>query len=276
MAEAVPSGVLTTVARLVADAPALRDVIGRVAVALREILPFERLHLLRLDRPESFVLYAAAPDGSLREESHRIVDSDEPTAPPDDAPSQVITTIRQAPRVYGALWATASVPDAFGPDAQPILDAVGDVLVLAFQRNAILERDLHRSERLESLRRLLHTVAEALDIRSVFPQVFDVVRGGLPHDVLAITSWAEDFSSYRIYALAGAQVDEPEFWAAKRLIGSDRDHLHGNAYVIHDVAAEVPADSTRGVMLKRVGVRSALRVPMPLGKNMFGSVFFGS
>jgi GAF domain-containing protein len=276
MVEAVPSAVLTAVARLVADAPALRDVIGHVAVALCDTLPFERLNLLRLDRPESFVLYVVDPDGSIREESHRIVDSDEPTGPPEGAPSQVITTVRQGARVYGALWATSSTRDAFGPDAQAFLDAVGELLVLAFQRNAILERDLHRSERLESLRRLLHTVAEALDIRSVFPQVLEVVRGGLPHDILALTSWAEDFSSYRIYALAGAQVDDPDFWAAKRIVGADRDHLHGNAYVIHDVAAEVPAESTRGMMFRRVGVRSALRVPMPLGKNMFGSIFFGS
>jgi transcriptional regulator with GAF, ATPase, and Fis domain len=174
------------------------------------------------------------------------------------------------------MWAISAAPNAFGPDAQLVMDAVGDLLVLAFQRNAMLERDQLRSERIESLRRLLHTVAEALDIRSVFPQVFDVVRGGLPHDVLALTSWAEDFSTYRIYALAGARVDDPEFWAAKKIVGADRDHLHGNAYVIHDVAVEVPAASTRGVMFERVGVRSALRVPMPLGKNMFGSIVFGS
>ena len=63
MAEAVPSAVLTAVARLVADAPALRDVIGRVAVTLRDSIPFDRLHLLRLDRAESFVLYVADPFG---------------------------------------------------------------------------------------------------------------------------------------------------------------------------------------------------------------------
>jgi len=277
MVEAVPSAVLTTVARLVAEAPALRDVIGRVALALRESLPFDHLNLLRLDRPESFVLYVAAPDGSIREEGHRIVDSDEPGSPDDDsATSRIIVTVRQGSRIFGALWATSSTPDAFDADSQSLLDAVAELLVLAFQRNAIFERDLHRSERIESLRGLLYTMAEALDIRSVFPQVSEVVRGGLPHDVMAITSWASDFSSYRIYALAGAQVDDPEFWAAKPVIGSDREYLHRNAYVIRDVLTETPADSTRGVLFRRVGIRSALRVPMPLGKNVFGSIFFGS
>ena len=277
MVEAVPSAVLTAVARLVADAPALRDVIGQVASALREAIPFDDLHLLRLDRPESFVLYVSDPDGVVREESHRIIDSDEPVGPPDaQTASRIITTIRQGSRVYGAIWATATLPGTFDDDDQGLLDAVSDLLVLAFQRNAILERDLHRRERIESLRGLLQTMAEALDIRSVFPQVSDVVRGGLAHDVLAITSWAPDFSSYRIYALAGAQVDDPEFWTPKRIIGSDRDHLHSDAYIIRDVDIEVPAESTRGMMFRRLGVRSALRVPMPLGKNVFGSIFFAS
>src|SRR6478672_3468411 len=147
MAEAVPSAVLTAVARLVADAPALRDVIGHVGLALRETLPFEHLRLLRLDRPESFVLYLAEADGTVREESHRFVDSDEPVGPPEsEGASRVITTIRQGSRVFGALWATAPAAGAFTDDAQALLDAVGDLLVLAFQRNTILERDHHRAE----------------------------------------------------------------------------------------------------------------------------------
>jgi transcriptional regulator with GAF, ATPase, and Fis domain len=277
MVEAVPSAVLTAVARLVAEAPALRDVIGQVAIALRDAIPFDQLHLLRLDRPESFVLYVSDSAGVVREERHRIVDSDEPVGPPDgQTASRIITTVRQGSRVFGAVWATAALPGVFDAGEQAMLDAVSDLLVLAFQRNAILERDLHRRERIESLRGLLQTMAEALDIRSVFSQVSDVVRGGLAHDILAITSWASDFSSYRIYALAGAQVDDPDFWTPKRLIGSDRDHLHSEAYVIRDVDIEVPAESTRGMMFRRLGVRSALRVPMPLGKNVFGSIFFAS
>ena len=196
-------------------------------VALQEALPFDQLNLLRLDRPESFVLYVAAPDGSIREEGHRIVDSAESDSPADDHATRASSPRSARDRAcYGALWATSCHGGAFDAEQQALLDAVADLLVLAFQRNAIFERDLHRRERIESLRGLLHTMAEALDIRSVFPQVSDVVRGGLPHDVLAITSWASDFSSYRIYALAGAQVDDPEFWAAKRWSAADREHLH--------------------------------------------------
>jgi transcriptional regulator with GAF, ATPase, and Fis domain len=277
MVEAVPSGVLSAVARLVADATSLRDVIGQVATTLRDAIAFDHLHLLRLDRPESFVLYVAEPNGSVRQESHRFVDSDEPAGSADGhTASRIVATARQGPQVFGAVWATAAAPGAFDAGAQALLEAVSDLLVLAFQRNALIERDTHRRERLDSLQRLLHTMAEALDIRHVFPQVSDVVRGGLAHDILAITAWATDFSSYRIYALAGTQVEDPDFWTPKRLIGPDRDHLHSQPYIVRDVDAEIAADTTRGEMFRRLGVRSALRVPMPLGKNVFGSIFFAS
>jgi transcriptional regulator with GAF, ATPase, and Fis domain len=277
MAEAVPSGVLTGVARLIADAPALRDVIGGVAVTLRESVAFDRLHLLRLDRPESFVLYTADPAGHLSEEGHRIIDSDEAGVDADQGVrSKLVSTVRQGTKVYGAIWLTSASDGALSGAEQPLLDAVADLLVLAFQRNAILERDVLRRERIDSLRALLHTMAGALDIRSVFPKVSEVVRAGLPHDIMAITSWADDFSSYRIYALAGAEVDDPQFWAPHPITGSDRDHLHADAYVIHDVAQEVGPEGTRAMMLARLGIRSALRVPMPLGTNMFGSIWFGA
>jgi transcriptional regulator with GAF, ATPase, and Fis domain len=277
MAQPVPSTVLTAVARLIAEAPALRDVIGRVAVALREAIPFERLHLLRLDRPESFVLYTADPAGQLSEEGHKIIDSDEAGVAADEgARSKLIATVRQGTRVYGALWLTSAADGALVPEAQPVLDAVAELLVLAFQRNTIVERDVLRRERIGSLRALLHTMAGALDIRSVFPRVSDVVRAGLPHDIMAITSWASDYSSYRIYALAGVDMDDPEFWTPKPITGTDREHLHADAYVIHDIPHEVSADTTRGMMFARLGLKSALRVPMPLGENVFGSIWFGS
>ena len=44
-------------------------------------------------------------------------------------------------------------------------------------------------------------------------EVSDVVRGGLPHDILVLTSWGDDGASFRVYAMAGAEVDDPSFWA---------------------------------------------------------------
>ena len=274
MAQADPVHVLTTVARLVAEAGSLRDILPRLAVTLRPSIPFERLHVLRLDRAESFVLYVVGETGALEIREHRV--GDPPTsieAGDPDAISRILCTVRQGTRVHGAVWLTSSVEDAFDASHQSLMDSVVDVLGLAFEHTAIIDRETLRRERIDSLRGLLHTMAEALDIRHVFKEVSDVVRGGLPHDILVITAWGKDGASFRLYAVAGTETDA-ELLEPQVLTGDDRTALNRDAYVIHDADAELVPDSIRGRIFKRFGVRSALRVPMPLGAEVFGSLFF--
>jgi transcriptional regulator with GAF, ATPase, and Fis domain len=269
------ASVLTAVARLVAEAPGLRDASVRLAEALHEVIPFDRLHVLRLDRAESFVLYDVDQSGSVTVNEHRISDAGGPPEP-EGALSRLVCTVRQGARVHGALWLTATREAAFTPDHQALMDGVADLLGLAFEHNAIVERESLRRERIDSLRGLLQTISGALDIRSVFAEVSEVVRGGLPHDVLAVTAWGQDASSFHVYAIAGIDIDDPTFFAPTTLSGPDRAQLNRDAYVVHDVEAEISTDTTRGVMFRRIGARSALRVPMPLGSDVFGSIFFFS
>jgi transcriptional regulator with GAF, ATPase, and Fis domain len=268
--------VLTAVARLVAEASTLGDVVSRLAGVLREAIPFERLHVLRLDRAESVVLYVARASGELEVTGHRIADA-QPTRPPSidaNARSRMICTVKHGSHVHGALWFTSGRPDAFTPAHQALMDDVGDLVALALQHDAWRSTESHRRERLDSLDRLLHAMAEALDIRQIFGEVSEVVRGGLPHDILALTSWAEDGRSFRVYAMTGAQMDDPGFWAPTILTDAERALLHRDPYVVHDVESEIDALSVRGRVFGRLGVRSALRVPMPLGTGVFGSLFF--
>ena len=269
-----PWVVAASVARIVADASSLRELVSGMAATLREAVAFERLHVLRLDRAESFVLFDVDASGSIQETSQRIGGAGVPVPSGEDARSQILCTVRQGSRVLGAIWLTSSRPDAFTDADRLLMDSIADLLVLGFQHNALRERESLRRERIDSLRRLLHTMAEALDIRSVFSDVSAVVRGGLPHDILALTSWGDDGASFRVYAMAGAEIEDPAFWAPMALTGTDRAQLHRDAYVVHDVEAEIAADSIRGRLFRQLGVRSALRVPMPLGTGVFGSVFF--
>jgi transcriptional regulator with GAF, ATPase, and Fis domain len=145
---------------------------------------------------------------------------------------------------------------------------------MALYHDTIRTRDSQRRERIDALVRLLHTVAEALDIRQVFPQMSDVIRGALPHDVLALTAWAEDGLSFRVYAMAGAEAPGESFWAPTLLTPGDQVLLHRNSYIIHDVNSEIAAETVRGRLLRKVGARSALRIAIPLGNDVFGSLFF--
>jgi transcriptional regulator with GAF, ATPase, and Fis domain len=270
------SAVLTAVARLVAEAPTLADAVSRLAGALRGAIPFERLHVLRLDRSDSVVLYVVRASGEMEVTGHRIADAGKATEPPldGDARSRMLCTVRQGTQVRGALWCTSSRADAFNEDHQALLEGVSDLLALALQHEGLRSTESLRRDRLESLDRLLHTVAESLDIRQIFGEISEVIRAGLPHDVLALTSWGEDRQSFRVYAVSGVQVDDPSFWAPTTLTENERALLHRDPYVVHDVEAEIAPTSIRGRLFGRFGIRSALRVALPLGTGVFGSLFF--
>jgi two-component system NtrC family response regulator len=271
-----PSTLLMAVARLIADEATLGNVVARLAVQLREAIPFERLHVLRLDRADSVVLFVARASGELEVTGHRIADGI-PGAQHSidaDARSRIVCTVARGANVYGALWCTSTQPDAFTAAHQALLDSISDVLVVALQHDAILSTEQDRRERLDTLDRLLQTMAEALDIRHIFSEVSSVVRDGLPHDILALTSWAEDGRSLRVYAMTGAVVEDASFWGPLAIRDDERVLLHRDPYVVRDVAAEIAPDTLRGRIFSRLGVRSALRVPMPLGTGVFGSLLF--
>ena len=275
MLQSAPSAVLMAVARVVAEAPTLGDTMSRLAVVVREAIPFERLHLLRLDRVDSVVLYDVRASGEIEITSHHLSDGAGPSPPLDgNVQSRMVCTIRHGGHVHGALWFTSSRPDVFTAEHQELMDASADLVALAVHHEAIRSTETLRRERIDSLDGLLHTVAESLDIRHVFGDVSEVVRAGLPHDVLALTSWGEDGHTFRVYALAGTEVHDPAFWAPTALTADDRALLHRDAYVVRDAAAEISPASVRGRLFERFGIKSALRVPMPAGNDVFGSLFF--
>ena len=274
MSYQAPTAVLPAVARVVSEAPTLRDAVSTLATTLRSAIPFERLQLLRLDRTESIVLYVASPAGETEVTTHKLsAGVGEPGADPA-AQSRMICPVRHGSRVYGALWFTSTQVDAFSAEHQELMDAVADLVALALHHENIRTTEALRRERLDYVDRLLHTMAGTLDIRAVFEKVSEVVYGGLPHDVMALTSWGEDGRSFRVYALAGAEVTDPAFWAPTILSGDDRNQLNVDPYVIRDVETEVPPQSVRGRLFARFGIKSALRVPMPMASANFGSLFF--
>ena len=273
-----PSAVLAAVARLVAETPSLTDVVSRLAVLLREGLEFDQLFVLRLDRPESLVAYAATPAGEVQVTAHRIGSGTPPSGPADPGvQSQIVCTIRQGPLVLGATWLTSAKLDAYGRDDQALMDAIADLMALAIQNAALKEREFLRRERIESLRRLLHTMAGALDVRQVFPEVSRVVRGGLPHDFLVLTAWDDSATSSRMYAVAGAATTDPDFWEPILLSEPERARLlNRDPYIVHDAEQEFGRSGPQGRWFSRLGARSAVRVPLPLGTGVFGSLFFAA
>ena len=249
MIQVQAQALLASIARLVSEESSLDTTLSRVAILLSDAIPFERLHVLRLDRSESVTLYTVRATGEIEVTGHLIGDAG--TTPPEDREaaerSRLICTVRQGARVKGAVWLTSGQAHAFTEDHQELLEAVGDLITLALYHDTVRTTELRRRERIDALVRLLHTVAETLDVRQIFPQLSETVRGALPHDILALTAWAEDGLSFRVYAMAGAEVPDHEFWGPTLLTPVERTLLDRKAYIIHDVNSEIADDSaTRG------------------------------
>jgi transcriptional regulator with GAF, ATPase, and Fis domain len=267
---------LAAVARLVLEESSLDAVLSRTASLLGGIIPFEHLHVLRLDRTDSVTLYVASPSGKVDITGHLIGDGGAPAVDAGDGAEQsrLICTVRHGSRVKGAVWLTSSRPHAFTNDDQDLLEAVGDLITLALYHDSVRMTELRRRERIDALVRLLHTVAETLDIRQIFPHLSETIKGALPHDILALTAWADDGLSFQVYAMAGADMPDESFWGPTLLTPTDRTLLDRKAYIIHDVSSELAAETIRGKLLRMIGARSALRVAIPLGSAVFGSLFF--
>ena len=137
------------------------------------------------------------------------------------------------------------------------MDAVADLLALAIERTGVRERENLRRDRIDSLRQLLLTMAGALDIRQVFPEVSAVIRGGLPHDMLVLTAWNDDG-----HLVARLRRGRREGHGSRRS-GSrssstrrTRELVQRGAYIVTDAATEVPPETALGRLCTRFGVGS--------------------
>jgi len=274
--------VITAVARVVADAHPLPDVVSALATHLRPVVPFDRMHLLRLDRADTVTLLTAHASGEVDSAVHKLADAAviaqsggaQGSTPLDpDAHSVMMCPLRHGQRVLGALWFTADAPGRFDASHTALVEDLSDLIAMAVLYEALRATDALRRDRLDSLERLLQTVAGVLDIRGAFAEISAVLQEALPHDVLALTAWAGDSRSFRLHALAGADVDEM-WWAPIMLDDTDQPLLNRSAYLVQDVNAEIPAASIRGRMFRAVGAQSVLRVALPLDNDVFGSLFF--
>ena len=183
-----PSAVLTAVARLVAEAPSLRDVVSRLAVdaARRDSV---RAAARPAARSRRVGRRSTSPRrrASSRSPATGSASAGRASTPADaDARSRMVCTVRQGTRVHGALWLTSTPTGRLhrrpsGADRQ---------------RRRPARRSPSSTTRSSSARRCGasgSTACAACCTRwprrstsgSVFAEVSDVVRGGLPHDMLA-------------------------------------------------------------------------------------------
>ncbi len=271
--------ILTALARVLADEADLRTVVVRLAALTRGVIPFEYLHLLQLDAPNQVVRYSVHGDDDAEVVATRLATSDRdavavPAAETAGTPAFILCPLRAGPRVNGALWFTSSDAGAFTPEHQQLAEALADLLGLAVHQQTLRATESLRTERLDALDKLLHTVAGALDVRDVFTQISDVVQSAMPHDILALVEWSDQGRAYHLYAISHDAPTDPDLWHEVPIPESERPALNREWYLVRDAFREIAPGSPRDRLFRVLGIQSALRVAMPIAGGIFGALLF--
>src|SRR5215510_2343635 len=72
----------------------------------------------------------------------------------------------------------------------------------------LLAREQDRRRKSEKLETLLQTIADALDIRPVFPQMSDVIQDVVPHVTVALALLTPDRTGVKIHVASNYDVGE--------------------------------------------------------------------
>jgi Nif-specific regulatory protein len=289
--------VLAAIAEIAGETLELQDVFGRVALAIRELVPFDSIGVVRVIAGEWAVLHAAAmPCGAVAGGEPAPLSAWSPRVRPragaiprvDDAQREfdpsfpfdaklLAAGVRsclwepfRSPGAFtGGIWLAAFQPAAFDERHQEVLRPIAALLGSAVSHWRIWDAERRRRERLDHLEGLLGALAEALDPRTVFPQLSAAVQPALPHDILFLTEL--DNENFRVVAAAGDPDVEPPSGLIP--MAPEEAALRGSPYeIVRDLPLELPPTTARNKVLLDTGMRSWLRVPVRLWGEVRGSL----
>ena len=291
-------GVLTEIARIVAETLSLPEVFSRVAGAARRVLPFDAAGVVRVVEGPALrswgLLAPGAPAGDVLWRQDEISPLLWPSADAprriDDARSALdpalaadrrfleegtrsilVASITKGETPLGDLWFASREPGRFSPTDEATAGAIADILsaALEHERRAVDERERLRRHR--ELEALVPALASALDLREVFEQVSGIARRVIPHDRMTLGLLSDDRTENRLWAVTGDRATLPETYPIPE---SERDQMALGFQIVADAGRDLPPDSARRSILLANGLRSSLRVPIRLEGRVVGALSF--
>ncbi len=288
---------LGTMARAVAGSLDLKEVFARVADAAADVLPFDRMLVVRVEGDllslhsfagsvENTPLSANRNDISPGLRAHigvatRIDDvanlldtsfSIDRKLVADGVRSILSEPIRRGDRLVGFVSVESRQPAAFDDDHAAAMRSIADLVGLALEHERLWSLDVTRRRRLDAVDVLLPTLARALDVREVFNQVSAVVKPVLQHDRLMLASLSEDRRMVTIDALSGEPA--PDLALTQPADEACVDKSNADYELVPDIEANADACPERCERARALGIRSLLRIPLAQGDGRLGSLFF--
>ena len=293
------ASVLSEIAEIASETLELQEVFPRVAAAVRRVIPFDDMGVVRIVDGDRVVLHATTLEHGQCEHcsdptvlsawSPRWRPRLGPTLRIDDARSEldpayamdakVIAggmgsglweSFRSGTTFSGGVWLCADETHVYTDEHQGVLRPIAALLGAAVEHWKIWDKDRRRQERLNAVESLLETLAESLDVREVFQRLSDELQSILPHDMMVLTELRA--RTLRIVAATG-ECDIPippggitltEGELARRV----------DTEIIRDIPAEFTAGTERERLILASGLKSWLRVPVRLSGEVSGSLSF--
>ncbi len=178
-------------------------------------------------------------------------------------------------------------------DAAQIEPALAlDELAARYEHLLALERE--RRRRVEQLEPLLSTIADALDIREIFPKLSDVIQPVIPHVTVSLALLTPDGRGVKVHVASNYDVGELpvyRFTSEQEAIGANwRSFIGYDCTVVEEGVTRIQT-SPPGIeptfvdlrpgapwtaILSRLGIRSLLRVPVRVKGRAVGGISFGA
>jgi len=296
------ASVLAEIADIASETLELQEVFDRIGMAVRRVIPFENMGVVRILDGERAVLHAT----TVRHDEHSAKCFDPkplsawsprwrphagPTPRIDDAARELDPSYEMDAKVMeggvgsgmwepfrhgnlfaGGVWLCSHEPNSFNDEHQEALKPIAALLGSAVEHWRIFDTERRRQERLARIDALLKTLAESLDVREVFQNLSAGMQPILEHDLMVLTEIDVRARTIRIKAYAG-KADMPVPLDPIPLTEREMA-LRAEYEILHDIPAEISPDTERQSLILSSGLRSWIRVPVWLSGEIKGGLSF--
>jgi len=312
----------SAIARTLASTLQLGDVFASVASAARPILPFERMGISLLEAEQAVRVFLMAGDGATEFFEHvrsrrQFSDTLWPTRgkpvcirnsareldPAYEIDRRIVEIGRQSVlavsldsqgRQLGALWFDSGKPGAFDDAHAAAIEPVADLLALAVEHDRLWTLERERRRKRDCLHALLPTIADALDIRAVFPRLSAQLQDVIPHVTTSLVLLTPNRLAVKVHIASNYAVNDlPEYpFTAERetITAGWRSFVGYDCEVVTEgvVRIQTSPPGTEPVfvelrpglpwtrLLSEFKVRSFVRVPIRIRDQPIGAISFGS
>jgi len=294
------ASVLSDIAEIASETLELQDVFDRVAAAVRELIPFDNMGVVRIVDGDRAVLHASTVPCKGPECAEPIpLTSWSPRMRPRPGPNPIVRDaqiefdpsfhfdskalaggvrsamwepFRQTATLRGGVWLAAYQPNAFTEEHQAVLRPIAALLGSAVEHWRIWDVERRRRDRLDRMEILLETFAKSLDVREVFQQLSDGMQEIIPHTFVCLTELDLRSDTIRITAFSGDSDIEPPMGPTK--LTKEELQRRVDFEIVKDIPAEIPPDTERRRLIISSGLRSWVRVPVWLSGEVRGGLSF--